>query len=300
MYENLIKYIHDMLGKDKKNAGLLKYIINNIKQAEPLLDNQAAKSNLVQSSSKIDKKKTEILKMSRQEKILDITKQFINEFESSLQGGSSVKNYLVFLLTVFRISKKLKSDHDKGIIFALTLSRLSQMLAKYPLNYSSRAFREPLGFLFLVTEFAVRSARNLRSPYKFEEITLLQFIPLVRKFCLDSENPLQEIVKEMSEMPKFRIDVKIGEEHQNIIKNVLVHCLPKISLKIRLESATRLLNKIIHEINDSDVLLHYNTLRLFFEKDNELRTILSKMAKKELDKKYRRFVNTILEELSGL
>ena len=299
MYENLIKYIHDMLGKDKKNAGLLKYMINNISQAEPLLDNQAAKPNLVQSSSKSDKKKTEILKMSRQEKILDITKEFINEFESSLQGGY-IKNYLVFLLTVFRISKKLKSDHDKGIIFALTLSRLSQMLARYPVNYQSRAFREPLGFLFLVTEFAVRSARNLKSPYKFEEIILLQFIPLVKKFCLDSENPLQEIVNEISEMPKFRIDVKIGEVHQNIIKNVLVHCLPKISLKIRLESATRLLNKITHEINDSDVLLHYNTLRLFFEKDNELRAILSKMAKKELDKKYRRFVNTILEELSGL
>ena len=296
MYKNLIKYIHDMLGKDKKNAGLLKYIINNIKQAEPLLGNQAAKSNLV--PTKRDKK--EILKMSRQEKILDITKEFINEFESGLQGSSSIKNYLIFLLTVFRISKKLKSDHDKGIIFALTLSRLSQMLARYPVNYQSRAFREPLGFLFLVTEFAVRSARNLGSHYKFEEITLLQFIPLVRKFCLDSENPLQEIVKEISEMPKFRLDVKIGEEHQNIIKNVLVHCLPKISLKIRSESATRLLNKITHEINDSDVLLHFNTLRLFFEKDNELRTILSKMAKKELDKKYRRFVNTILEELSGL
>ena len=288
-----------MLGKDKKNAGLLKYIINNIKQAESLLDNQAAKSNLVQPSSKIDKKKTEILKMSRQEKILDIIKEFINEFESSLSGGY-IKNYALFLLTVFKMLKKLKSDHDKGIIFALTLSRLSQMLARYPVNYQSRAFREPLGFLFLVTEFAVRSARNLKSHYKFEEITLLQFIPLVRKFCLDSENPLQEIVKEMSEMPKFRIDVKIGEEHQKIIKNVLAHCLPKISLKTRLESATRLLNKITHEINDSDVLLHYNTLRLFFEKDDELRTILSKMARKELDKKYRRFVNTILEELSGL
>ena len=47
MYENLIKYVQNMLGKDKKNAGLLKYIINNIKQAEPLLDNQATKSNFV-------------------------------------------------------------------------------------------------------------------------------------------------------------------------------------------------------------------------------------------------------------
>ena len=305
MSPDLIKYIHKLLGSDKKSAGLLKYILNTLGEAEPLfLPVQATtKSDHTSTTTlKIDKTKDELLKMNSQEKLLEITKQFINEFEAqSLPAGSSIKNYVLFLLIIFRLSKKLKSSHDQGIILAYTLSRLGQMLAKYPLNYKSRAFREPLGLLFLVTEFAVRSAGELHSAYKFEEATLLQFAPLIAKFCTDSENPLQEIIKTISEMPKFRLDTKIGEDHKNIIKGFLEYCLPYISLKTRLDSATRLVARITGDANDSDVLSHYKVLKLFFEKDNELRTFLSRMAREELGKtKHRRFVNNILEELSGL
>lgn len=197
--QELTKYIHGLLGHDKKNAGLLKYILNTLREAEPLFlaDQAATKPDQANVTTPItDKTKKEILKMDRQERILEIIKGFMNEFESySLPSGSSIKNYVLFLLTVFRLSKKLKSSHDQGIILANALSRLGQMLAKYPLNYKSRAFREPLGLLFLVTEFAVRSAHEIQSAYKFEDATLLQFTPLIAKFCIDSENPLQEIIK---------------------------------------------------------------------------------------------------------
>ncbi len=305
MSPDLIKYIHKLLGSDKKSAGLLKYILNTLTEAEPLflpVQTTTKSDHTSTTTLKIDKTKDELLKMNSQEKLLEITKQFINEFEAqSLPAGSSIKNYVLFLLIVFRLSKKLKSSHDQGIILAYTLSRLGQMLARYPLNYKSRAFREPLGLLFLVTEFAVRSARELQSAYKFEEATLLQFTPLIAKFCTDSENPFQEIVKVISEMPKFRLDTKIGEDHQNIIRGFLEYCLPHIALKTRLDSVTRLLARITKGANDSDVLSHYNVLKLFFEKDKELRSLLSKMAREELGKtKHRRFVNNILEELSAL
>lgn len=301
--ENLIKYTQVLIGADNKTPGLLNYLLNTLKQASPLfLDNQAVKSNQTQLIPKSDKRKTEILKMKKQEKILEIIKEFINEFESSsLPNGSSIKNYLLFLLTVFKILKKLKAGHERGLILAYVLSRLSQMLAKYPLNYKNRAFRDPLALLFLITEFAVQSDYNLKTPYKFEETILSQFTPLMARYCLDSENPLEDIVKEISEMPKFRINVKIGEDHRNVIKSVLQYCIPRIPLKTRIQSATRLLARITREENDSIVLFHYNTLKLFFEKDNQIRFPLSKMAKEDMTKtKHRRFVNNVLEELSGL
>lgn len=305
MPQELTKYIHGLLGHDKKNAGLLKYILNTLREAEPLFlaDQAATKPDQANVTTPItDKTKKEILKMDRQERILEIIKGFMNEFESySLPSGSSIKNYVLFLLIVFRLSKKLKSSHDQGIILANALSRLGQMLTKYPLNYKSRAFREPLGLLFLVTEFAVRSGHEIQSAYKFEEATLLQFTPLIAKFCIDSENPLQEIIKAISEIPKFRLDTKIGEDHKNIIKGFLEYCLPHIALKTRLDSAARLLARITGDANDSDVLSHYNVLKLFFEKDKELRTHLSRMAREERGRSnHRRFVNNILEELSTL
>jgi len=301
--ENLIKYTQALIGAHNKTPCLLNYLLNTLKQASPLfLDNQAVKSNQTQFIPKSDKRKTEVLKMKKQEKILEIIKEFINEFESSsLPNGSSIKNYLLFLLTVFKILKKLKAGHERGLILAYVLSRLSQMLARYPLNYKNRAFRDPLALLFLVTEFAVQSAYNLKTPYKFEETILSQFTPLMTRYCLDSENPLEELVKEISEMPKFRINVKIGEDHRNVIKSILQYCIPSIPLKTRIQSATRLLARITREANDSVVLFHYNTLKLFFEKDNQIRFPLSKMAKEDMTKtKHRRFVNNILEELSGL
>jgi hypothetical protein len=116
---------------------------------------------------------------------------------------------------------------------------------------------------------------------------------------MDSDDPLQEIVKTLSEMPKFRIPVLIGESHQKIIGSILQYCFPKMPLKIRIETGTRLLNKIMHEQNDSTVLTHYNTLKLCVEKDSNLRIHVSKIAKTEIGKtKYRRFVNGILEELA--
>ena len=62
-----------------------------------------------------------------------------------------------------------------------------------------------------------------------------------------------------------------------------------------------LLEKIILENNDSTALTYYNTLKLFFEKDNDVRVHLSKVAKKEIAKtRHRKFVKGIIEELASL
>lgn len=303
MSEDLIRSVEGLLGSSKNSRRQINDILNILKLGMQLFPSQKSQpdSELPKDvmSSEI-KKRSEFYRMNKQERILKIIEWFTNEFETkSLPNNVSVKNYLSFLQVVLKLSKKLKAGYQRSLVLANTLSRLNQMFVNHPLDYNKRTIRDPLGLLFLITESALEASRNLKFPYKFDETTLSQFIPLMTRYCMDSDDPLQEIVKTISDMAKFRITTTIGEGHKKIIGSVLQHCFPKIPLKIRIDTGTRLLKKITSEQNDSKVLLHYNTLRLSVEKDNEITAILSKLAKTEITKtKYRRFVNGILEELA--
>ena len=303
MSEDLIKSVEISIKSNKRGAKQLNNILNILKQGKTLFLSNQNIEKPDQDELKVsvsDKNRLDLRKMDKLERILKIIERFTNEFEAkSLPNNVSVKNYLLFLLVVLKISRKMKTGYKRSLVFAHTLSRLNQMFVNYPLNYNKRATKDPLGLLFLITESALEAGRNLKFPYKFDDVTLSQFIPLMTKYCLDSDNPLHEIVKTLSGMPKFRISVTIGESHQKIIGNILQHCFPKMPLRTRIETVTKLLSKITLEQNDSVVLSHYNTLKLCIEKDGELRTRVSKMVKTEIGKtKYRRFVNGILEELA--
>ncbi len=303
MSEDLIKSVESLLGSSKNSRRQINNILNILKQGKSLFpSNQKSQSSdeFAKDVTSSDNKRSELHRMNKQERILKIIERFTNEFETkSLPNNVSVKNYLLYLLVVLKISRKMKAGYQRSLVLANTLSRLNQMFVNYPLHYNKRVTRDPLGLLFLITESALEASRNLKFPYKFEDVTFSQFIPIVTKYCMDSDNPLQEIVKTLSEMPKFRIPAIIGESHQKIIGGILQYCFPKIPLKTRIETVTRLLNKITFEQNDSTVLTHYNTLKLCMEKDSDLRIHVSKIAKTEIGKtKYRRFVSGILEELA--
>ena len=303
MSEDLLSSVKILLGSSKNSRRQINDILSILilgSQLFPSQESQPSKlpTDLISSETK---KKTELQKMNKQERILKIIELFTNEFETkSLPNNSSVKNYLTFLLVVFKLAKKLKPGYHRSLVLANTLSRLNKMLVSHPLDYNKRTTREPLGLLFLITESAIEATRNLKIPYVIDDATFAQFLPLMTRFSMNSNDPLQEIVKTITDMPKFRITTTIGEEQKKIIGSALQHCFPNIPLKIRIGTGTRLLNKITSEQNDSTVLSHYNTLKLFVEKDIEIRTILSKLAKVEITKtKYRRFVNGILEELAS-
>jgi len=302
MSEDLIKSVESLLGSSK-NSRQINNILNILKQGKSLFpSNQKSQSSgeFVKDGTSNKNKRSELHGMNKQERILKIIERFTNEFEAkSLPTNVSVKNYLLYLLIVLKISRKMKVGYQRSLVLANTLSRLNQMFVNHPLHYNKRVTREPLGLLFLITESALEADRNLKFPYKFDDVTFYQFIPLMTKYCMDSDNPLQKIVKKLSDMPKFRITAIIGESHQRIIGCILQYCFPKMPLKIRFETCKRLLNKITFEQNDSTVLAHYNTLKLCMEKDNDLRIHVSKIAKTEIGKtKYRRFVSGILEELA--
>jgi len=310
MSEDLIKSVEDLI-KLSKVGGVsrLNYALNLLKQeGRPLFlsEQKNGQSSQDELSGKVptsgNKKKALIQIMKEQEKILKIIEEFIDEFEThSLPYVVSVKNYLLFLLIVLKILRKLKTGYKRSLHSANTLSRLNRMFSKYPVDYKRRATKDPLGLLFLVTELIIEAGRGLAVPYKLDETTSYQFVPLVTKYCMDSENPLQEIIMDISDMPKFRLPVVIDENHKEIIAKIFQHCLSKLPLKLRVEKTTRLLEKITLEKNDSLALTDYNALKLFFEKDNEIRTHLSKIAKEaRYQTGHRTFVKGIIEELARL
>jgi hypothetical protein len=306
----LIKSVEDLIKSSRTGrVSRLNYVLNLLKQEGRFLflfGQKNGQSSQVELPGKVlasaNKKKIDIQTMNEQEKILKIIEDFIDEFEGrSLPYVVSVKNYVLFLLIVFKILRKLKTGHQRGLHSANTLSRLNQMFAKYPVDYKRRATKDPLGLLLLVTELILEAGRGLGFPYKLDETTSYQFVPLVTKYCMDSENPLQEIIMDISYMPKFRLSVIIDESHKDIIAKIFQHCLSKLPTKLRVEKTTRLLEKITLEKNDSLALTDYNTLKLFFEKDNEIRIHLSKITKEtRYQTGHRTFVKGIIEELARL
>lgn len=302
MSYDLINSVEGLLGPRKKGRQQIENILGILKLAESLFTpNQLSVSNESANPASIgNKKKSDLHRMDKQERILTIIERFTNEFETnSLPNGVSVENYLLFLLVVLKLAKKLKIGYQRSLTFAHTLSRLNQMFVNHPLVYNRRATRDPLSLLFLVTESAQEANRNLKTPYQFEDNIFHQFIPLMTKYCMESDNPLEEIVKTLSEMPKFRVPVMIGEGHKKIIGDILLYCFPTMPLLIRIDTVTKLLSKIILEENDSLVLLHYNALKACIKNDEELKTQIAKVAKTEMEKiRHRRFVNGILEELA--
>ncbi|MGI0027570.1 MAG: hypothetical protein ACREAD_06980 [Nitrosopumilaceae archaeon] len=308
MSEDLIKAVEDLIHSSKVGGvQRLNYALNILKQEGMPLFSSVQSSSQIETSVKLSasgsKKRANVIQtMSEQEKILKIIDEFIDEFETrSLPHIISVKNYVLFLLIILKILRKLKTGYSRSLYCAHTLSRLNQMFTKYPVDYKRRTTRDPLALLFLVTELILEAGKGLEFPYELDETTSYQFVPLVTKYCMDFENPLQQIMIEMSAMPKFRLPVVIGENHKEIIARIFGHCLPKLPAKLRIEKTTKLVEKIILEQNDSVALLHYNTLKLFFEKDSEIRIHLSKIARQE---KYqtgnRMFVKGIIEELARL
>lgn len=310
MSEDLIKSVEDLINSNKVGGvQRLNYALNILKQeGTPLfLSEQSGQSSQVEMSVKLsayrNKKRGNIIQtMKEEEKIIEIINEFIDEFEGrSLPYSISVKNYVLFLLIILKILRKLKTGHQRSLRAAHTLSRLNQMFTKYPVDYKRRTTRDPLGLLFLVTELILEAGRGLKLPYKLDETTSYQFVPLVTKYCMDSENPLQEIIMGISDMPKFRLPVVIGENHKEIITKIFRHCITKLPAKLRVEKTTKLLEKITLEKNDSLALSYYNTLKLFFEKDNEIRIHLSKIAKQDkYQAGHRMFVKGIIEELTRL
>jgi hypothetical protein len=300
--EDLIASIKGITASRKRRGmGQIEYILGVLEQGRPIFANVQNKGVFAAgdiSKNTLAEKKIDLRRMDKQEQILKVLSIFINEFETlALPLNVSIKDYVLFLVVCLKLIRKLKASRQQSLCFAQTLATLNQMFVRYPAQYNKRAIKEPLELLFLVTEFANEASQHLETPYEIDVISMSQFATLITKYCANSENPLLEIMKDISEIPKFRLNIAVGQEHQKIIEKILRQCFSDIPVKIRIETTRKLLNKIVSEVSDTSILAHYNTLKLMMTNDDLIEHV-SKLVNAEIVKtKHSRFVNGILEEL---
>lgn len=301
MSEELIESVKEITkSRNRRGIGQIEYIITTLEQASPIFANVQKKGVIAAGEISNLSKGLDLRKMDKQEQIVKVLERFQNEFKILvLPLTVTIKEYVLFLVVCLKLVRRLKDGRQKSLYFAETLAALNSMFVRNPVQYNKRALKEPLELLFLVTEFVNQATRGLESPYVLDEIIMSQFVTLMTKYCTDSKNPLLEIVKDVSEIPKFRLDIPIGREHTKTIENILQYCFPKISLQIRIETVRRLLDLITNGKNDSDVLMHYDALKMLASKQDDLREPISELVNAQIKNKHNRFVSGILEELRG-
>lgn len=307
MSEDLINSIEDLV-KSRKRSGIgqLEYILGVLKQGSPIFLNVQNKGILmageITDSSTRSEGRLDLHRMDKQERILRVLERFTNEFEAlALPLDVTIKEYVLFLVVCLKLARKLKDGQQKSLVFAQTLAKINRMFVIHPVQYSKRAIHDPLELLFLVTEFTIEASKNLEFSYELDDVTKAQFVPLVEKYCADSESPLLDLSKDMSDIPKFRLNIVVGPEHQDLVGGILKYCFTKIPIKIRVDTMKKLLGRIISGENDAAVLTHYNTLKLILSGDDGLAHEMSKLANQEIAKtRYNRFVGGILNELSAM
>ena len=298
MYESLVISIQALQNSKygKGNKKRLTAIQSALKQANPLFVSEDSQKNEIIKTNKV----ISFRNIEQSEQIPKILEEFMNDFEIECleKNRTSAKNYSLFSVTLLKIIKTLDADKKRGLLSAHAINVLNKMFVKYPVEYRKRAIRDPLGLVFVITELAIDTERNLSRPYEFDMTILRQIAPLMQRYHMEFDNALSQIIDEFNKMPKFRLTVSIGERHKEIVKKFLEYGIIQLSLENKIARAKNIIEKIIYEKNDSKALEHYNMLKLCYN-DKELCPHLTQIAKTK-NRTERRFANTILDEVSKL
>ena len=295
LHNLLIQSIHALQKSKygKGNKSKLTSIQNALKLA----------NSLFSSTNNLDNIKHKIINfrnIEQNEQIPRILDEFANNFKTQCleKNGASTKNYSLFSVTLLKIIKTLDADKKRGLLSAHAINILNNMFVKHPIEYKKIETRDPLKFIFVITELAIDTERNLSKDYEFDIILLRQIVPLMQRYHMRYDNALLQIIEEFNKMSKFRLTVSIGERHQKIVKIFLQYGMIQLPLDDKISRAKNIIEKIICEDTDSIALEYYNLLKLCFN-DKELCPHLAKIAKTK-NHTGRRFANTILDEVSKL
>ncbi len=299
MYDSLVQSIRILQNSKYGNGNKKRLIViqSALKQANPLFVSENSQNN--EKTTKANPM-ISFRYIEKADQIPKILEEFMNDFEIQClkKNGASAKNYSLFSVTLLKIIKTLDADKKRGLLSAHAINVLNKMFVKYPVQYKKIAIRDPLGLVFAITELAIDAERNLSRPYEFDTTMLLPISPLMQRYYMKFDNALLQIIEEFNKMPKFRLTVSIGERHKEIVKKFLQYGIIQLPLENKIARAKNIIEKIIYEKNDSIALEHYNMLKLYYN-DKELCPLLAQIAKAK-NRTERRFVNTILDEVSKL
>ncbi len=293
--------MHDSLVKSIQALQKSKYGKGNKSKLTSIQSALKLTTSLFTSTKNQDSEKIiSFRNIEQTEQIPKILDEFANNFEIQClkNNGKSAKNYSLFSVTLLKIIKTLDADKKRGLLSVHAINILNKMFMEYPIEYKKIEIRDPLRFVFVITELVIDAERNLSKNYKFDIILLRQIVPLMQRYYLKYDNALSQIIDEFNKMSKFRLTVSIEKRHSEIVQMFLEYSIVQLPLEHKILRAKNTIEKIISEDTDSGALEYYNLLKLCFS-DKELCPHLVKIVK-TMDRSGRRFANSILDEVSKL
>jgi hypothetical protein len=289
VYKLLIQSTSNLLKSkySKGNRLHLRSVLGALKQAAPLFSSDS--SNMVQQQ-------ISFRNIEPEDQISQILEEFICDFERSLAVNSSAKNYSLFSITSLKIIKTLDEGNKRGLVAMHVINRLEKMFLKYPFKHGKQATRDPLGTIFATIEIILESEKNLGIVYKFDKTILDQFAQIMQKYYLKFDDPIGKILDDISDMPKSRLTVILGQDYRTILEKIFQHGVSALPQEVKIKKAKELLEKIINQEKDSEILKLYNILKLVCA-DVDVQFEISSFAR-SMNKTEKRFTNTILDEIS--
>lgn len=205
------------------------------------------------------------------ELISDLIDRMIIKFEREVIPKSNfAKRYSVYLVIALKLLKKLEDAKTHGISSVHVISGLDRMIARDP-SFSDLDWQEKIEVLFLLIEVAKEVELGLHNPHKFDEESILSELKLVFSNYLKKDDPIEKISNELKNCEKYGLILEIGDAERNIIKEIFQQVLLRLSIHERLDYPKKLIHVLDNEIDPSKITSAYDTLKIFLEKDVELR-----------------------------
>lgn len=298
MFESLVLSIKVLqkskYGKgNKKRLAAISHALNRAMELFP-----EAKQNIEKNSESIEK--ISFRNIPQEEQIPKILEEFMNDFQEQClaKNNASAKNYSLFSITCLKIIKTLDEGKKRGLLAAHAINSLDKMLTKFPVKYGKQAIRDPLGLVFAITELALDVEKNINRSYEFDETILIPLVLFLQRYYLQYDDSFSQILEDLADMPKFKMNIEIGNKHKEIIRKFLEYSIQKLSVEERVKKSQSILGIITAEEDDTRSMKYYEILKMTCS-DKMIHPQLSALAK-SIPKTSRRFANTILEELARL
>lgn len=227
------------------------------------------------------------------ELIQKLTKKFENEI--SLKT-TFTKRYSVYLVIALKLIKKINTGKTRGISSVSAISGLNNMIA----NDSSFAVlesEEKMEVLYLLMNLAKEAQENLNIPYKFDDEAILSEFQLLILEYLKKYNPIQDLFEKLKLLQKYGFD-NLEDVDKSLLTEFFEEELVRLPIPKRLEMCKKIAHTLDHETNYEKITSGYSALKLFLEKDSELRDRMSYEIKSFESKQNIDAIKKIISEYS--
>lgn len=224
--------------------------------------NISTKTNSTKNTSK-EKEIDEILS--------DLINRLIKKFERDIIPKTNfTKRYSAFLVISLKLLKKFSQGQIRGISSVRVISGLNQMIA-HDTDFNNLDNAEKFEILFLIMELAKEVSQNLSNPHKFDEEAILMGLKPVIIDYIPKVNPIMSIIQDLDQSEKYSFTKNLSNEYNDILKELLQQIFLRFKLHEKFEFSQKLIHELDHENDYEKISFGYEKLKLFLEKDSELK-----------------------------